>query len=143
MRACWIRRTGCVHDGQVMLVPQRQERRQGRVQSEKAVKLEYLVPRNVDAGTHRVIRPLAVRYDDIQSVRCASLEDHDHALRLVTTVDGTVSSPSQEAWNRSSANGRQGAVTKKYASCDGHADSRNQFSDCQYLFSDCQYLRYR
>src|SRR6266403_2730908 len=137
MRARWIGGTHSVHDGEVMLVPQRQERRHGRVQSEEAVKVHYLVLRNIDAGAHRVIRPRAMRYDDIQYVRCAPLEDHDQALRLAAGFDRTVCSPSHETWDRSGANDRQCAVTEKHASGDGHdhSSSQKQFSVFSSRFS--------
>ena len=69
-----------MHDGEMLLVPQRFESGHRRMQSEEAVKIDHALPRDGDAGAHVVIRLLAMRHNDVQAVGGAALEEYDQAL---------------------------------------------------------------
>jgi hypothetical protein len=69
-----------VNDGEMALFPDRMERRHRRMQAEEAIEIDDGVPRDVDAGTHRVVRAFAVGDHDVQAVGGATLEDDDEAL---------------------------------------------------------------
>src|ERR1700691_5447980 len=80
MRAGWIRRACGVHDGEMLLLPQRLKRRHGWVQSEKAVEIKHGFFRNINRRPHRVITRLAMRNDDIKTVGGSALKNHHQPL---------------------------------------------------------------
>ena len=108
-----------MHNGQVALVPEWLERRQRRMQAEEAVEVEHFFARDVDAGAHRVVGPLAVRHDDVQPVRGAALEDDDQALGCLPGSTDAEGGPRQKTWNCRRTDNGQRAIAKKYAASDG------------------------
>ena len=86
VRARRIVRSAGVDDGQRALLPQRQERRQARVQAEEAVEIERRAIASAarlgdrDRRPRRVVVALAERDDDVEAVGGAALEDRDQHL---------------------------------------------------------------
>jgi len=66
------------------------------MQAEKSVEIEYGIPRNVDAGTHRVIGLLAVGNNNVETVRGAALEDYDQPLGAQAGFDRAIGCASQK-----------------------------------------------
>ena len=50
------------------------------MQAEESVEIEHLIFGNRDAGPHRVVILFAIGNNDVESVGCAALEDHDQPL---------------------------------------------------------------
>jgi len=84
MRPRRIGRSGCVDNRQVLLVEQRLQRRQRRMQSEKTVEVNRRIrplvaaagrPGNRNRRPQTVVRPLAMRHYDIQPIGGAALEN--------------------------------------------------------------------
>ena len=67
------------------------------MQSEKTIEIDDVFSRNVDARAHRVIRALAVGYDDIESVGGATLKNDDQALGLSARIDRAERGAGQDA----------------------------------------------
>ena len=120
-----VGRTGGVHDGELTLLPQRLKRRERRVQAEESVEIENVMARNIDRGTHGVIRSLAVGDNDVEAVGCAALKYDDQPLVLILRVGG-ISGTSEKAWDGRGADNGHGTIAKKYATGDGHG--KNAFS---------------
>ena len=92
MRAGIIGRAGGLDDGQALRVVKRLERRERRVQSEKAVEVNRRArsgagfgpggagPGNGDGRAQAVIVGLAVRNDHVEAVNRAALKDGDQQL---------------------------------------------------------------
>jgi hypothetical protein len=118
-----------MHNRKVTLVPERLERSQRRMQSEKAVKVEDIFLRDVDAGPHRVISAFTMRHDDIQAVSGTALKDHDQPLGARSGLGCTKCRTRQETRDGSGANNSQSAIAKKNATCDGHGKPRRR---CQF-----------
>src|SRR6266446_5036085 len=86
MRARWVRRTGGVHNRKLVLVKERLERREARVQSEESVQVDRRVRAatlrlgNRNCGPHAVVIGLAKRHNNVQAVSRAALKQHDELL---------------------------------------------------------------
>src|SRR5579862_4895823 len=77
MRSRGIGRTCGVNDGQLLLVPDRLQCPEGRVQSKEAVEIKHRLARDVDRWPHLIVRSLAMRDNNIETVGCSALKD-DH-----------------------------------------------------------------
>ena len=84
MRARGIGRARRVHDGQLVAVKQRLQRREAGMQSEESVEIDGCGAssaaaglRNRDGRAHAVVIRLGEGHDDVQAVRRAALKQHD------------------------------------------------------------------
>src|ERR1700722_9351428 len=68
-------RAGGMDDSKMALIIERFESRERRMKAKESVKIEDLIFRNGDAGPHCVVILLAVRDDDIETIRGSALED--------------------------------------------------------------------
>src|SRR5438445_6475798 len=74
MRARGIGRACGMHDGELILVEQRIERREARMQTEKSVEVDRRIGaaalrlRNRDGWAHAVVIGFAKRHDDVQPI---------------------------------------------------------------------------
>src|SRR5258708_4399015 len=112
-----------MNDRQVAVLPQWQERCHRRVKPEKAVEVDHILSRDGDCRTHRGVRGFCMRDDDIQTIGCAALEDHDHTLFAAGEILSSESSTRQEAWYRGHAHHRHGSIPHEYSTCDAHKTS--------------------
>src|SRR5207244_13268407 len=70
----------------LILVEQRIERREARMQTEKSVEVDRRIGaaalrlRNRDGWAHAVVIGFAKRHDDVQPIGRAALEEHDQLL---------------------------------------------------------------
>jgi len=110
------------------LLPERLKRRERGMQSEKSIEIDHGLPRNVNAGPHRVILRLGVRHNDIQSISGAALENDDEPFGAASVLSRAKRSPGKKAWHGSRPNDGERAVAKKYAACDRHMDPSSQLS---------------
>src|SRR6267143_1403132 len=75
-----------VHDGKLILVKERLEGREARVQTEKSVKVDRRIRaaaiglRNRDRRTHAIVIRFVEGHDDIQAIGRAALKQHDELL---------------------------------------------------------------
>src|SRR5712692_4995201 len=115
-----IGRTSSVHDGQMALLPQRLKCRHGGMQTEEAVEINHGTARDIDGGAHSIVQLLAVRYDDVEAVGGAALEDHNQTLVPRTGIGRAVSYASEKTRDGRRTNDSECAVSKKYASRDRH-----------------------
>ncbi len=97
VRARRVRRSRGVHNGKMLLPPQRFERSHRRMQSEETVKIEHGFPGNVDGRPHRIVRSLAVRHNNVQPVRRAALKDDDQSLVAQSRIGGAKRRASKKA----------------------------------------------
>ncbi len=107
-----------MNDCQVALFPEWLKGREGRVQSEEAVEIDDLVARDVDGWAHGVVGALVVRYDDVEAVGRAALEDDDEALVLCGQRLARVGGASEKRRNGCGAYDGEAAVSQKYSPCD-------------------------
>src|SRR6202158_278302 len=98
MRARWIGRSGGVHDGEMLLFPERLKSGHRRMQSEEAVEIEHGFFRNVDGRPHGVVAGLAMGHNDVEAVGCTALEDHYQTLGGDDGVGRAKGRARQEAW---------------------------------------------
>jgi len=63
------------------------------MQTKESIQINNSISRNADSGPERVIRGLAVRHNDVQSVSRAALEDDNQALGSCARVRGRENSP--------------------------------------------------
>ncbi len=115
VRTGGVGRARGVYDRQVALLPQRLQRREGRMQAEEAIEIEHRFLGNIDAGSHGVVLRLAVRDDDVESIGGAALEDHDQALGTVAILCGSENRASQETRDRGGADDGEGAISEEDA----------------------------
>ena len=123
-----VGRAGRMHNGQMLLLPERLERSEGWMQSEESVEIDHRLSRNVDAGPHRVILRFGMRYNDVQSIGGATLENHDEPLGATAILNRTKGRSGKKAWNGGRPDDGEGAVAKKNAACNGHVHPSSQFS---------------
>ena len=109
-----------MHDSQVLLVPDRLERRHGRMQSEESVEVNYIFARDIDRGPHRIVRPLTMRDHDVEPICRAALKDHHQPLVACAAFSRTKSSSTKKAWYGRRTDHGKCAITKKNAAGDGH-----------------------
>ena len=81
VRARRVGRPGGMHNRQVLLFPQRLKCRHRRMQPKETVQIEHRFLRNIDRWPHRVVRRLAVRHNNVQTIGRAALKDHDQPFR--------------------------------------------------------------
>jgi hypothetical protein len=103
-----------------MLLPERLEWREGRVEAEESIEIEHGSARNVDAGPHCVILRLPVRHDDVQTVGCSTLEDYNQALDAYARLSHTHGGAGEKARHCGRPHDGECAVTKKHPTSDGH-----------------------
>src|SRR5436190_15906021 len=99
----------------MLLVPQRLESSHRRMQAEEAVQINHALlsiarTRNRNAGTHAVIRLLAVRYNNVQAVSGAALKEDDQALLPRSSGLSRIDGACKEAGNNVCADDGQRAV---------------------------------
>src|SRR5581483_3279198 len=80
VRARGIGRAGGMDDRERLLLEIGRERLKRRMESEEAIEIDDAIARNRDRRPRRVVRLLAVRHHDVQSVDGAALEDRDENL---------------------------------------------------------------
>src|SRR5690348_1499719 len=86
MRARRIGRADGLHDGEFFALKQLREWLQARMQTEKSVEINRGILlaafwlRNGDRGAQAVVIRLGERYDDVQAVHRAALEEHHEFL---------------------------------------------------------------
>ena len=66
-----------MNDGQVARLIERQQRLHGRVKAKGPIQVEHLVRLDRNCRPHRVVSLFPVRYNQVQTICCASLEEHD------------------------------------------------------------------
>src|SRR5207248_9879064 len=98
------------------------------MQSEEAVQIEHRLAGNINAGPHRVILRLAVRHNNVQSIRGASLEDNDQAFGAPGSFDRAICRAGQKTWNGCGADNGKCAVAKENSTRDGHGKTSFQLS---------------
>src|SRR5271163_2794035 len=78
--------------------------------------------RDVDSGTHLVIRVLAVRDDNVQTVSCAALEEDDEALASAGGCVGGLgeNGAGQERWDDAGPHYGHGAALHECSTSYGH-----------------------
>src|SRR5271165_885362 len=121
MGAGSVGRARGVNDGEMALVPKRLERRQRGMQSEEAVEIDHLLPRNVDAGPHGVIRGLGVGHNNVQAVSSAALENDDEPFVAGTGLRRAPCRPRKERGDGSGTDYGHRAALQECPSCDAHA----------------------
>src|SRR5260370_34641346 len=110
-----------MHNGEMLLVPQRFKSAHRRMQSEEAVQIDDAVsatawPGNGNARAHVVVRLLGVRHNDVEPVGGATLEQHHQALTAATCRRlRSVDRARQETRNNAGTHDRQRAVPKEYS----------------------------
>src|SRR6059058_1210565 len=93
MRARGIGRACGMHDGELILVEQRIERREARMQTEKSVEVDRRIGaaalrlRNRDGWAHAVVIGFAKRHDDVQPIGRAALRSEEHTSELQSRND--------------------------------------------------------
>src|SRR4051794_33143570 len=105
----------------MLLVPQRLECGHRRMQPKEAIQIEHALPRDGDAGAHVVIRLLAVRDYDIQSVGRAALKENDQALRARSRRFSGIHRARKKTGNYAGAHNGQRAVLQENSTSNGHA----------------------
>ena len=90
------------------------------MQTEEAVEINHGTARDIDGGAHSIVQLLAVRYDDVEAVGGAALEDHNQTFVPGGGVRRAVSYASKKGRYGCRSNDGECAVFKKYASRDGH-----------------------
>jgi Protein of unknown function (DUF1800) len=80
VRARHIRRARCMHNREMLPVPQRLQTRHRRMQSEKSIQIDNLLLRNSNRRPHLEIRRLGVWDDNIQPICRPALKDHHQLL---------------------------------------------------------------
>src|SRR5664279_5678851 len=105
------------------LVPQRLEGRERWMQPEEAVEIDHLLPRNIDAGSHRVIGSFAMGNNNVQAIGGTTLKDDDQALVAGAGLGRAPCCPRKEGWNCRGADDRHRAALHKCPSRDTHAVS--------------------
>jgi hypothetical protein len=102
-----VGRAASVDNGEMTLIVKRLERRQRRMEPKEAVKIDNLVLRNGDCGSHGVVILFAVRDDSIQTVGRAALENDNEPLA------GSADSLSQHGANQETWDGRGAGYGKR------------------------------
>src|SRR6266581_924865 len=90
------------------------------MQAEEAVEVECRFFRNVDCRSRAVVRSLAVRHDDVETVRRAALEEDDQALRPRARIGGAIGGSRQKTRQWRCADRGQGAVAEEHSAGNGH-----------------------
>src|SRR5271165_35741 len=109
-----------MNNGKVPLVPQRLKRRQGRMQTEEAIEVNHLLPGNIDAGPHRVIRLFAMRHHDVQAVGCTALKDYHQPSVVGAGFSRAPCCSRQEGRDRRGADYGHRAALQECPSCNAH-----------------------
>src|SRR5215467_11751498 len=109
-----------MHDGEVLLVPQRLKSRHRRMQTEESIEIKHRFARNVDGRPHRVVRQLTVRDDDVQSISGAALENDDQPFRFCARLSRSIRGTCKKTRERGGSYRGECAVEKKYSTGDGH-----------------------
>jgi hypothetical protein len=110
-----------MNDRKMSLFPNRLQGRHGRMQSEEAVEIKHARAWDIDRRAHGVIRGLAMRYHDVESIGCAALEDHDKTpgVRPASRGSSENGARNKRRQHRRSNNG-QCSVLKEYSASYGH-----------------------
>ena len=114
MGAGHVGRSGGMDDGEMALVIERLEGREGGMETEESIEVDDLVLRNGDAGAHRVVVLFAIRDDDVEAVGGATLEDDDEAAigrRRALGEDGA----DEKSGDRRGARERESAFVEEEA----------------------------
>src|SRR6185437_5294661 len=132
VRACFVRRAGRVDDREMSLIPERLESFHGGMQSEESIEIDGRElsrrrTRNSNRRTHGVVRLLAVRHDDVQTVRCAALKKHHQALLSRYGSRRSIDRPGEEARDRRGSHQRHCATLQECSSRDCHIYSSLYF----------------
>src|ERR1041384_6833568 len=90
------------------------------MEPEEAIKIKHALPRNGDAGAHVVIRLLAMRDHNVQSVSSAALEEHDQALCARSSSLSGIHRACKKTWHHAGANNGQSAILQKNSASDRH-----------------------
>src|SRR5208337_2641063 len=90
------------------------------MQPEEAVEIDHLLPRNIDAGPHRVIGALGMRHNDVQAVGRTALKD-DHQPLVGAGFGRAPCCTRKEGRDRRGANYSHRAALQECPSCDAHA----------------------
>src|ERR1035438_4506689 len=98
------------------------------MQSEKAVKFENRLLRNIDRRTQGVVTGLAVRHNNVETVGGAPLEDDDQALRPDSRSGSAKRGAGEETRERGGADNCQRAVAEKNSSSDRHQNQPSAVS---------------
>src|SRR5262249_23607468 len=122
-----------MHDGQMLLVPQRFEGSHRGMQPEEAVQIDdadavaaATGPGKGDAWTHAVVSLLGVRHNDVEPVGGAALEQHHQALATGAGSGsargglGSVERARQKTRYDACAHDSQRPVSQENSACDGH-----------------------
>jgi len=83
------------------------------MQSKKAVEIKHGFLRDVDGRPHGVVTRLAVRHNDVESVRRAALENHDESFGAHSGVNRAQSRARKKARQRRRADHNQRSVAKE------------------------------
>src|SRR5262245_23671889 len=75
MAARGIRRTDRVQNPQTVVVPERLQGREARVQAKVPVQVDHVLRWDRDARALLVVQPLAMRHDHVQPIDGAGLEE--------------------------------------------------------------------
>src|SRR5277367_6596264 len=100
------------------LVPKRLERRQRGMQPEEAIEVYHLLPRNIDAGPHRVIGTLGMGHNDVQAIGGTALKDDDKPLASGASLGRAPCCPREERRDRRSTYHSHRAALEECPSCD-------------------------
>src|ERR1700733_8345134 len=120
VRARRVGRPSRVHNRQMPLLPERLKRCEGWMQSEESVEINDRLPRDVDAGPHRVILRFGVGHNDVQSMGGAAVEKHTEPLGSPAILNRAKGRSSKKTWHGGRPDNGEGAVAKKNAACDRH-----------------------
>src|SRR5262249_20132195 len=120
VRARWIWRTRRMHDGEMALLPQRHHGREAGMKPEEAIQIKHRRSRNIDRRTHRVVRRLAMRYYNVQSVGRAALKDDHYPFAARAQVRCAECRSREKRWNGSGTYHRQSIVADKNPACYRH-----------------------
>src|SRR5690349_5526038 len=85
------------------------------MQAEESVEIDHILARNVDARPHGVILLLSMRYNDVESVRGATLKDYDQTFWVPCVFDGSKRGTREEAWYCGGTDHGESAVAEEYA----------------------------
>src|SRR5436190_1862941 len=113
---------GRVDGRETLVVPDRFQRREARVQAKVPVEIDHRLPWDGDARALLVIGRLTVRDDHVQAVDRAALEEADEN-RAAGGGEGAakgVRGSSQEQWIESETHERQRAGFDEHSARDGH-----------------------
>src|SRR6476646_6634007 len=93
------------------------------MQSEESVEINHIFTRDVDRGAHCIVGALTMWNHNVESIRCAALEDHDQPLIVSPSVGCANGCACQETRNGRRAYDGECTIAQKNAAGDGHRTS--------------------